>query len=121
LLVTANVVPSSLILVTLMMKALHSSEMSVLTRATQRNISDDGVLHSHRHENHKSYSNYLNSFPLIFFTKFSYLGIEGRKYLRELYGIGRYFSKLVTFSGALLFCYVKWNALFTGATLMLKI
>jgi hypothetical protein len=30
LLVTANVVPSSLILVTLMMEALHSSEMSVL-------------------------------------------------------------------------------------------
>jgi hypothetical protein len=31
---TANVVPSSLILVTLMMEALHSSETSVLTRAT---------------------------------------------------------------------------------------
>jgi hypothetical protein len=34
----ANVVPSSQILVTLMMEAVSSSEMSVLTRATQRNI-----------------------------------------------------------------------------------
>jgi hypothetical protein len=37
LLVTANV-PSSPILVTLMMEALRSSEKSVLTRATRRNI-----------------------------------------------------------------------------------
>jgi hypothetical protein len=36
LLVTANVVPSSLIPVTLMMEALCSSETSVLTRATWR-------------------------------------------------------------------------------------
>jgi hypothetical protein len=34
LLVTANAVPSSLYLVTLMMEALRSSETSVLTRAT---------------------------------------------------------------------------------------
>jgi hypothetical protein len=34
LLVMANVVPSSPILVTLIMEALHSSETSVLTRAT---------------------------------------------------------------------------------------
>jgi hypothetical protein len=45
LLVTANVVPSSPILVTLMMKALSSFESSVLTRATQRNIAEDGILH----------------------------------------------------------------------------
>jgi hypothetical protein len=37
------------------MEATRSSDMSVLTRATRRNISEDGILHSHRRENLKSY------------------------------------------------------------------
>jgi hypothetical protein len=44
LLVTASVVPSSLFLLTLMIEAIRSPEMSVLAGATRRNIAEDGIL-----------------------------------------------------------------------------
>jgi hypothetical protein len=55
LLVTTNVNPSSLILVTLMMEAIRSSETLILTRAAGHHIPEDGILHSHCREKHKSY------------------------------------------------------------------
>jgi hypothetical protein len=38
-----------------MMEAICSSETSLLTRVTWRDIPEDGILHSHRGENPKFY------------------------------------------------------------------
>jgi hypothetical protein len=46
-----------------MMEAIHSSETTILTRATLRHILEDGILHSHRHENLKSY---VSEYFLVF-------------------------------------------------------
>jgi hypothetical protein len=55
LLVTPNVVLSSPILVTLMMKAILSSETPALNRAIRNDIPEDAILYSHRRENLTSY------------------------------------------------------------------
>jgi hypothetical protein len=55
LLVTSNIVPSSLILVILIMEVLHFCETSVLTRYTRCNMPEDSIVHGHRCENLKSY------------------------------------------------------------------
>jgi hypothetical protein len=46
MLLCANVVLGSSILVTVMMEEMRSSETSVLTTIMRRNIPEDGILHS---------------------------------------------------------------------------
>jgi hypothetical protein len=60
-LVNAYVLPRSLILSTLMLEAIHSSQTSVRTIATRHHIPEDDILHSHGRENLKSYRRALLS------------------------------------------------------------
>jgi hypothetical protein len=60
----ASVVLTSPIRVTLMKEALRSSETSVLTRATRRNISEDAILLSHSFTSKYSHHIFLKKIPV---------------------------------------------------------
>jgi hypothetical protein len=59
-----------------MKEALSSSETSVLTRPTRRNIPEVTILHSHRSENLKSYKEEIGRFLFIEQSRAQMMAVE---------------------------------------------
>jgi hypothetical protein len=60
----------------MMIEAIRSSGTSVLKRATRRNILEDGILCSHRRENHRSYLSII-----IYYSKSYIKFVHHRKHI----------------------------------------
>jgi hypothetical protein len=67
---------------TLKMEWILSSETSFHRRSTQRHIPEDGILHSSRRENHKSYN-------MVFVYGLFEDAINGEGVGKDVEGIGR--------------------------------
>jgi hypothetical protein len=81
-LVTANIFRALPILFTLIMETILSSETLVPTRARLRHIPEDGIHHSHRSENLRSYRA-LTGWTLLRICNVSSVKYELGFYIRE--------------------------------------
>jgi hypothetical protein len=91
LLIPANLVPNSPILIIVMMETMRSPETSVLTRGTRRQIQESNILHSHRSENLKSYT------AIIFLSTTDRYSVFREVRISNLQ-IGIYFHEIISHS-----------------------